>query len=65
MAAIVFSNIGELTTNDPTVGDESVLGRIKDAALVIEDGRVVWSGPTAIAPAADTEIDVELSLIHI
>jgi len=59
MAAIVFSNIGELTTNDPTVGDESVLGRIKDAALVIEDGRVVWSGPTAIAPATDTEIDVE------
>ena len=59
MASIVFSNIGELTTNDPTVGDESALGRMKDAALVIDEGRVVWTGPSAAAPAADTEIDVE------
>lgn len=59
MTSIVFSNIGELTTNDPTVGDESALGRMKDAALVIDEGRVVWTGPSAAAPAADTEIDVE------
>ena len=59
MTSIVFSNIGELTTNDPTVGDESALGRMKDAALVIDEGRVVWTGQSAAAPAADTEIDVE------
>ena len=59
MSSIVFSNIGELTTNDPSVGDGSVLGRIHDAALVIDDGYVVWAGATKDAPAADTEIDVE------
>ena len=63
MTSLVFSNIGELTTNDPTVGDESVMGRIKGAALVIEDGKIVWTGSSANAPAADSEIDVEGSAI--
>jgi imidazolonepropionase len=63
MTSLVFSNIGELTTNDPTVGDESMMGRIKDAALVIEDGRIMWTGAAADAPSADSEIDVEGSAI--
>jgi imidazolonepropionase len=63
MTSLVFSNIGELTTNDPTVGDESIMGRIKDAALVIEDGRIMWTGAAADAPSADSEIDVEGSAI--
>jgi imidazolonepropionase len=63
MAAVVFSNIGELTTNDPTVGDESAMGRIKNGALIVDDGRVVWAGAQRDAPSADTEIDVEGSAI--
>ena len=30
-----------------------------DAAVVVEDGRVAWTGPSAQAPAADQRLDVE------
>jgi imidazolonepropionase len=46
----LFNNIGELTTNDPTLGDESSLGRLRNAALV---------GATTSAPDADELIDVD------
>ncbi|HVA53057.1 MAG TPA: imidazolonepropionase [Acidimicrobiales bacterium] len=49
--------MSELTTNDPTVGDESVLGRLFDAAFVVDDEQVLWVGPDAQAPDADEEID--------
>lgn len=49
----VIVNIGELTTND----DE--LGRLADAALVLDGDRVAWVGPSAAAPAADERVDVE------
>ncbi len=32
--------------------------RLHDAALVVEDGRVAWVGPSRQAPAADTAYDV-------
>ncbi|WP_344904865.1 imidazolonepropionase [Actinomadura meridiana] len=51
----VIANIGELVTNDPTVGDG--LGIVRDAALVIEDGKVAWRGPSSDAPAADESFD--------
>jgi imidazolonepropionase len=44
---LVLTGIGELTTNDPD------LGTLHDAALVVEERRVAWVGPTASAPAAD------------
>lgn len=52
MTAVVVTGIGELTTWDE---ERPVL---HDAALVIEDGRVAWSGPAAEAPPVDEARDV-------
>jgi imidazolonepropionase len=54
----VIRNIGELVTNDPALGEGS-LGLMSDAALVIDDDRVVWLGPAEDAPAADEAYDAE------
>ncbi|HTY70934.1 MAG TPA: imidazolonepropionase [Actinomycetes bacterium] len=55
--AVVFTNIGELVTCDANIG-EGILGVHRDAALVVEDGRVAWLGPSGDAPAADRRVDV-------
>jgi imidazolonepropionase len=52
----VITNIGELITNDPSVG-EGLLGVVRDAAVVIEDGRIAWVGAAGDAPAADEAYD--------
>ena len=57
--ALVVLGIRELVTNDPGLGDETPLGLLTDAALVIEEGRVAWVGPNAQAPAADRMVDAE------
>ena len=54
----LLTNICELVTNDATLGDESPLGTLRAAALVIEDGLVAWVGPAAGAPAADERVDL-------
>ena len=51
--SLLLTNIGELTTH---TDDHGVL---RDAAVVIEDGRIAWIGPSANAPAADEVEDVE------
>ena len=51
-------NIGSLVTNDPALGD-GMLGLIPDAAVVIEEGRIAWVGPSSDAPAASAAIDLE------
>jgi imidazolonepropionase len=51
--AQVITGIGELTTNDPE------LGKLHDAALVIEGEQVMWVGSAADAPSADERVDVE------
>ena len=53
----LVTGIGELVTNDPSRGD-GPLGIVADAALVVEDGHVVWTGPAAEAPEADDRVDV-------
>jgi imidazolonepropionase len=63
MTTRLLSNIGELTTNDPSLGDESDLGRLYDAAMVVDDGHVLWIGQNADAPAADERIDVQGSAV--
>jgi imidazolonepropionase len=57
VATRVICSVGELTTNDPTLGDESELGRIHDAAFVIDDEQVLWVGRNGEAPDADEMID--------
>ena len=56
--SILITNIGELVTNQP---DGQAAGAaytaVADAALVIDDGRVAWTGPAARAPAADQMVD--------
>jgi imidazolonepropionase len=58
MTTTVITNIGSLVTNDPAQGD-SPLGLIENAAVVIEDDRIVWVGPQAKAPTADATHDAE------
>ncbi|HEX3648533.1 MAG TPA: imidazolonepropionase [Pseudonocardiaceae bacterium] len=50
--SVLITGIGELTTND----DE--LGQLRDAALVLDSGRVAWVGPGRSAPVADQKVDV-------
>ena len=57
----LITNIGELVSNagpdhDPSAGPGPFHAQ-HDAALVIEDGRVAWTGPAARAPAADDAVD--------
>jgi imidazolonepropionase len=59
MTALLVTNIGELVTCDPSLGDGSALGVIHDAALVTEDGLVAWVGAALGAPDADRRIDCE------
>ena len=51
--AVLITGIGELTTHDPE------LGRLTDAALVLDGPRVAWVGLRADAPDADERVDVE------
>jgi imidazolonepropionase len=57
--SILLTNIGELVTNAPTGQPEEPgpFQAVPDAALVIEAGRVAWTGPAARPPAADELID--------
>lgn len=58
MTALLIDNIGELTTNDETLG-EGVGGRISGAAIVVEGDRVAWVGSASSAPGADERFDAE------
>ena len=58
MTSTLVTHVGELTTNDPTLGDATPLGRLTAAAFVVEDGRVAWVGPASAAPECDTRLDV-------
>ena len=44
----LITDIGELTTNVAAPGDPC--GTIRDAAVLIEGGRIAWVGPAAAAP---------------
>ncbi|UXY20198.1 imidazolonepropionase [Streptomyces cynarae] len=59
MSSTVISNIASLVTNDPSLGDRSPLGLIRDAALVIDGDRVSWTGESSKAPATDNRVDAD------
>ncbi|MFD7885424.1 imidazolonepropionase [Streptomyces bauhiniae] len=56
-SSTAITNIATLVTNDPSLGDNSPLGLIRDAALVIDGERVVWAGESSKAPATDNRLD--------
>jgi imidazolonepropionase len=59
--SLLITRIGELVTNSPADAGEPAgpggFALISDAALVIEDEKVAWTGPSARAPAADAVVD--------
>lgn len=55
--AVLLHGIPELVTNDPAAGP-GLLGIIPNAAVIIQDGHLVWVGPAGSAPAADTSVDL-------
>ncbi|HEY6933237.1 MAG TPA: imidazolonepropionase [Marmoricola sp.] len=58
MTALLLTGIGQLVTNDPSLGDGSPLGLLRDAALVVEGRRVAWVGREVDAPAVDEVRDL-------
>ncbi|MFJ1548407.1 imidazolonepropionase [Streptomyces sp. NPDC088246] len=57
MTTTAITNIASLVTNDPSLRADSPLGLIRDAAVVIEGDRVVWTGESSKAPATDNAVD--------
>jgi imidazolonepropionase len=49
VSGLLVDRIGTLITNDPALG-EGPLGLVRDAALVVDDGVVVWAGPRSQVP---------------
>lgn len=58
MRSVAVTNIGSLITNDQGL-ELGLLGELRNAALVVEDGAVAWVGSTNSVPAADEEISLE------
>lgn len=61
MTSTVITGVGELVTNDEFLdgADHSEqLGRLSDAAIVVQDGLIAWVGPAGKAPDADDRRDV-------
>jgi imidazolonepropionase len=61
VTSTLFTGIAELVTNDELLdgADHSGgLGRLSDAAVVVQDGLIAWVGPAAKAPPADHSRDV-------
>jgi imidazolonepropionase len=57
--SLLVDNIGTLVTNDEGVGNGPT-GIRRDAAVVVEAGKVVWTGPARQAPeGADERVDAE------
>jgi imidazolonepropionase len=66
MTSELITNIGQLVTNNAQAsGARGVdrLGILTDAAVLVEDGRVSWVGPSADAPSADSATDAEGSAV--
>lgn len=69
MSSTAITGIATLVTNDPSLaggsprsgtcesGGGSPLGLLRDAAVVIDGDRVVWTGASSKAPATDHRVD--------
>jgi imidazolonepropionase len=56
--SIAITNIGSLVTNDPSLGS-GILGELTNAALVIENDKIVWVGNTGQVPDTDQKTDAQ------
>ncbi|MFH8490456.1 imidazolonepropionase [Streptomyces longisporoflavus] len=59
MPTTLITNIASLVTNDPSQGDESPLGLLTNAAIVLDGEKIAWVGPATKAPAADETYDAD------
>ncbi len=58
MTSLLVDNIGTLITNDTTAGT-GLCGAVLDAAMVVEHGKIAWTGPRSQAPqGTDDLVDV-------
>jgi imidazolonepropionase len=55
---VAITDIGSLVTNDETL-ESGLLGEIKDAAIVIEDGLIAWVGSKHSVPATDRSMSAQ------
>ncbi len=59
--SVLITNIGELVTNAPhdavSVASPGPYATLTDAAVVMADGLVAWTGPASLAPGADEVVD--------
>ncbi|GAA4804639.1 imidazolonepropionase [Streptomyces ziwulingensis] len=56
-SSTLITNIATLVTNDPSLGNGTPLGLVRDAAVVIDGDRIGWTGGTSKAPATDNRVD--------
>jgi imidazolonepropionase len=55
--SLLITQISELVTNAHDDTGAAGFAAVSDAALVIEDGLIAWTGPASKAPAADQVVD--------
>jgi imidazolonepropionase len=55
----LYDRIGELVTCEPALGDGSPLGLRRDAAIVVDAGRVAWLGDAGTAEPTDERVDLD------
>lgn len=58
MPSILYKDISSLVTNDQSL-ELGLLGELKNAALVIENGHISWLGDANQAPAADQMVSLK------
>lgn len=58
MNSVLYTGIQSLVTNDENL-ESGLLGEIKNAALIIENGHISWVGTSSAAPEADQSISLE------
>lgn len=63
MTRTLITNIGELTTNVASAGD--ACGTLRDAAVLIDDGRVAWVGATADASVTGAAGEPERDVVDV
>ncbi|MGO4301396.1 imidazolonepropionase [Leifsonia sp. RAF41] len=58
MTATLVTGIGELVTFDPA--HSGPLGLVEDAAVLMVDGHIAWTGPASSAPNSDADAVIEV-----